>query len=233
MFERSPHLYDAIYSFKDYEAEADKLATIIERQRPGARTILDVACGTGKHIELLRERYDVEGLDIDANLLEIAQARNPEVRFHAGDMITFDLGRTFDVVMCLFSSIGYVQTPDNLLRAMESLARHVAPGGLLLVEPWFTPDVYEEGFLHMVTVDHDDIKVARIDGNRIVGGLSVLDLHYLVGTAQGVEHFTETHRLGLFSDEQYRDAIVRAGLQLTDETPELSGRGLYVALRPR
>lgn len=231
MFERSPHLYDAIYSFKDYEAEATKLRDIIGRHRPGARSMLDVACGTGRHLELLRDHFKVEGVDIDANLLEVARVRNPGVPLHAADMVTLDLGRTFDLVICLFSSIGYVQTEDNLQRAATSLASHVAPGGLLLVEPWFTPDVYEEGFLHMTTVDREDIKIARMDHNRVVGSVSVLDLHYLVSTAQGVDYFTETHRLGLFTDDQYREAIARTGLELK-EAEDLSGRGLYVARRP-
>ena len=231
MFEKSPHLYDTLYSFKDYESEVVKLRDIIGRHHRSAVSVLDVACGTGKHIEILRDHYEVEGLDIDAKLLEIARARNPEVTFHAGDMITFDLGRRFDVVVCLFSSIGYVQTRENLLRATESLARHVAPGGLLLIEPWLTPEVFTEGHVGLVTVDEDDVKVARMNVARLVDGLSVLDLHYLVGTAQGVEHFVETHRLGMFTDDEYREAIASAGLELR-QREDLTGRGLYVAVRP-
>ena len=232
MFEKSPQFYDAIYSFKDYEAEARELHAIIQRDRPGARSVLDVACGTGRHIELMRDRYEIEGVDIDDDLLEIAAARNPGIPLHAADMITLDLGRTFDVVMCLFSSIGYVETLPNLMRTAASLARHVAPGGLLLIEPWLTPDVFTEGHIGLVTVEEEEIKVARMNVARLADGVTVLDLHYLVGTAQGVEHFVETHRLGLFADDQYRVAITTAGLELKEEAHDLTGRGLYVAARP-
>ena len=41
-----------------------------------------------------------------------------------------DLGRTFDAVVCLFSSIGYVGTEERLRAAIGSMARHAAPGGM-------------------------------------------------------------------------------------------------------
>jgi ubiquinone/menaquinone biosynthesis C-methylase UbiE len=66
MFSETAELYDLIYaSFKDYVTESDRLAALITRVRPGARTVLDVACGTGEHARLLREhhRLAVDGID--------------------------------------------------------------------------------------------------------------------------------------------------------------------------
>ena len=231
MFGRSAHLYDALYSWKDYGDEVRRITRLIDELHPGAKTFLDVACGTGKHLELLRERFEVEGIDLDPQLLSIAAERNPGVPLHEGDMISFDLGRTFDVVACLFSSIGYVETPENLTTACTSLANHVAPGGVLLLEPWLTPDGYEEGHIGFLAVDEPELKIARINTSQREGDVSVLDFGYLVGTPAGIEHFTEDHRLGLFTDEQYRDALTGAGLELQKDG-DLMGRGLYVAVKP-
>src|SRR5438067_67243 len=140
MFTRSAQLYDAIYSFKDYEGEATRLDELIRERKPDARTLLDVACGTGKHLEYLRTRYDVEGLDLDPELLAIARERLPDVPLHEGDMRDFDLGRRFDAVTCLFSAIGYMLTVEELAAAVASMARHLEPGGVLLVEPWLEPE---------------------------------------------------------------------------------------------
>ena len=52
------------------------------------------------------------------------------------DMTSFDLGRRFDVVTCLFSSIGYVGTAERLDQAIATMAAHLEPGGTLIVEPW-------------------------------------------------------------------------------------------------
>lgn len=232
MFSKTARYYDALYSWKDYETETERLVAIIDRYVPEAASILDVACGTGKHIELLRERFDVEGVDLDPELLAIARTRNPGTKLHVADMTTLRLGIKFDVVMCLFSSIAYVGTLEDLRRAVAALADHVAPGGLLLIEPWFSPDTFRpEGHIGWLVVDEADLKIARANVPRREGGLSVLDFHYLVATHEGVEHLTERHELGLFTDEQYRAAIVDTGSTLrTDE--DLMGRGLFVATRP-
>src|SRR3712207_7289123 len=46
--------------------------------------------------------------------------RYPDVRFHQGDMTDFDLGRRFDVVVCLFSAIGYVLTEERLRQTLAN-----------------------------------------------------------------------------------------------------------------
>src|SRR4026209_473549 len=107
MYKKSARFFDLMHHFLDYTAACEKLDAIIQEVRPGARTLLDVPCGTGKHVEHLRGRYDTEGLDSNSVLLDIARQRCPEVQFHQGDMRDFQLGRSFDVVTNLFCAIGY------------------------------------------------------------------------------------------------------------------------------
>ena len=229
MFTKSARFYDAIYAFKDYAAEAAKIDALIQERKPDARTLLDVACGTGLHLQHLRTRYEVEGLDLDRELLAIAAERLPDVPFHQGDMLDFDLGRRFDVVTCLFSSIGYAETVENLDGAVRSMGNHVESGGVLIVEPWFPPDAWQDGFLDAIFVDEPALKLARMSISGREGRLSRIDLHYLVATASGVEHFEETHELGLFTHEEYLDAFRSAGLEVEHDAEGLMGRGLYVA----
>ena len=73
-----------------------------------ARTLLDVACGTGRHLEYLRSSFETEGVDADDAMLDVARARLRDVPLSVGDMRDLDLGRRFDVVTCLFSAIGFV-----------------------------------------------------------------------------------------------------------------------------
>lgn len=65
MFSKSARFYDAIYSFKDYPAEADLVTRYVRDAAPDASTLLDVACGTGLHMEHLRRNFIVEGVDLD------------------------------------------------------------------------------------------------------------------------------------------------------------------------
>jgi SAM-dependent methyltransferase len=233
VFAKSAAFYDALYRWKDYAAETRQLRDIIRehKQSPGDR-LLDVACGTGQHLAHLREHYSVEGLDLDPGLIEIARGRLPGVTFHQADMRSFDLGQTFDVIVCLFSSIGYLKTADALNQAIATLARHAVPGGVVIVEPWFSGETFKPGHLGMITVDDPALKITRMNLGEVDGALSILNFHYLVGTPEGITHFTERHELGLFSHEQYSEAFQAAGLQLTYDEAGLMNRGLYIGVVP-
>ena len=229
MFSPSASIYDAIYSFKDYAAEAESVHELVQARKPGAETLLDVACGTGAHLAELRRSYRCVGLDLDPALLEVARGRLQGVELLEGDMRDFDLGRRFDAVVCMFSSIGYVQGADELRRAVAAMARHLEPGGVLVVEPWLSPDRIELPHVGAVFVDEPELKIARIDTVEVEGNRSILELHYLVGTPERVEQFTERHELTLFTVEEMLDAFRAAGLDV-EHDPEGGpmGRGLYV-----
>ena len=232
MFTKTARFYDAIYSFKDYATEAETLHALIEQyKRSPGNSLLDVACGTGKHISLLRDRYQVEGLDIDENLLAIARERNPGVIFHHADMLTFDLGRRFDIVTCLFGAVGYVKTPERLRQALRNMISHLEPGGVLIVESWITPDNFQDGRLHSLFVDEPDLKIARMNISRVEDGLAILDFHYMVGTPAGIDYFTERHEMGLFSPEAYMSEFEANGMEVMYDPEGLMRRGLYTAVK--
>ncbi|MBV9864266.1 MAG: class I SAM-dependent methyltransferase [Abitibacteriaceae bacterium] len=231
MFTQSAWFYDAVYSWKDYAGEVEWLHAFIQAHDPQTRTLLDVACGTGKHLEFLRSYYQVEGVDLNKELLKIAHERLPDVPVHQGNMMDFQLGHSFDVVTCLFSSIGYVKTVENLQRAINNMSHHLEPGGLMLVEPWFHPTTYYPGTLHAGFVNDPDLKIARMNVSGIEGHISVMEMHYLVGTPEGIEHFTERHELALFTHEEYLTAFHNAGLEVHHEADGLTGRGLYIGVR--
>lgn len=232
-YEHSAAFYDLLYSWKDYPTEVETLRQLIARyDGPAGGSLLDVACGTGAHLEHLTPHYACAGVDLEPGLLQVARGRLPDdVPLHKADMRDFDLGQTFDVVTCLFSAIGYMLTLDDLNRAVAAMARHVAPGGLLLVEPWFGPEQFIDGHRHALLVENDDMKVCRMNISRVEGRLSVLDFHYLVAAADGISYFTELHQMALFTVDEYRAAFEAAGLQTHYDDHGLTGRGLYIGRR--
>ncbi len=227
----SARFYDAIYAFKDYAAEAESVHALIETRRSGAKTLLDVACGTGKHLAALGRWYEVAGVDVNEAMLEAARTRYPDIPFFGGDMQTFSLGRAFDAVTCLFSAVGYLRSVDALGEAVATMARHLTPGGVLVLEPWLTPEAYRPNNVHARYVDEPDLKIARINVSELRGRVAVMDMHYLVGTRDGVEHFVEHHELFLFRHEEYLQAFRAAGLTSQHDPEGLMGRGLYLGVK--
>lgn len=233
MFTYSARFYDAIYSFKDYEHEARQVHAFIEQYcRSGGRSLLDVACGTGKHLVHLQNWYQAEGLDLDATMLSIARERLPSLPLHQASMVDFRLDHRFDVVTCLFSAIGYTRTEANLRQTIGTMSDHLHPGGVLLVEPWYRPESWQVGMLRSLVTDEADLKITRMAISEREGHVAIIVFHYLVGTPQRIDYFTERHQLGLFSHQQHLDAFQAAGLETYFDSEGLTGRGMYIGRLP-
>ncbi len=233
-YEKQAFYYDAIYEAqgKDYEKESGQIHTVIEKYKKTAdNKLLDVGCGTGGHFSFLRQWYAVEGLDIDEQMLTVAQRRFPSIRLHTASMVDFALNTQFDAITCLFSAVGYTETVENMRQAIATMAHHLVKGGVLVVEPWFAPDQWTVGRIHAVFVDKPDLKLIRMNASEQEGLVSIFRFHFLVGTAGQVEHFSELHKLGLFTNQQYLDAFKDAGLETSYDDHGITGRGLYIGLK--
>jgi SAM-dependent methyltransferase len=234
LFNKSVPYYDVIYDAagKDYNTESQRLIHLIRRHKKSkGNTLLDVACGTGRHISYLKSSYFVEGLDIDPRLLAIAKRRDPDVRLHQGNMLTFNLHKQFDVVTCLFSAIGYMTTLRKLQRAIRNMSLHLKSGGVLIVEPWISPRNFINGSIHAAFVNEPQLKIARIGRSIVRGRISILDFQYLVATPRRTEYFRESEEFGLFDQSEYMNAFRLAGLKVKSYDKGLIGRGLYVGIK--
>lgn len=229
MFRETAEYYDLIYSFKDYAGEAAKIAARIRAERPDAQSILDVACGTAEHAKRLVRDIRVDGIDLEPRFVEIAREKVPSGRFEVADMRDFDLGRRYDVVQCLFSSIGYLPSGRDVVAALRCFREHLEPGGLILVEPWLTPEDFRDGHMGMVTAEGNGVKICRMSTSARNGDVSHLHFHYLIGSPERIEHREEIHALTLWTVEEMAAFFAEAGLAARFDPVGLFGRGLWIA----
>ena len=124
--------YDA--AMGDRTEMASYIRRLIRRHKPKARTLLELACGTGAILRILAKSYDVAGLDLSPQMLSLARKKLPHVRFYRKDMVRFDLGKQFDVIICVFDSINHVLKFAGWQKVFRNAARHLEKDGLFLFD---------------------------------------------------------------------------------------------------
>jgi ubiquinone/menaquinone biosynthesis C-methylase UbiE len=233
-FHELAEYYDPLNDQKDYRGESERLETIARRfGRPGRTAWLDVACGTGRHLEVLGRTHPTVGVDGSREMLRIAQRRVPGVRLVVGDMRTFRLNRRFDVVSCLFSAIGHLRRKEDVRKAFANFARHLKPGGVAIVEPWIEPSVFRSGFVQLRTYEGPAFTVARCAYSSRRRNHSIIHFHFLVGKpGRGIRYYEVTDVGLLLTRGALLHLMRSAGLRSHFLTRGLtSGRGLLVGVK--
>ena len=224
--------YDLMYAFKDYKSEAKRLHKIIKQYKTSDGTrLLDVACGTGGHIQYLKKKYETTGIDISEPMLAIARAKIQDVEFIQGNMIEMDLDQQFDVITCLFGSIGYLNTKPDLAKTIQAFAKHTKTGGVVILEPIFTKETFKPGHLSMLCVNQSEFKLARLNRTRRVGDVVYLDFHFLLTTSKGTEHFIDPSPIGLFSQTDFKAIMEANGFTFKPIEKGLTHRELYIGVK--
>ncbi|WP_245646185.1 class I SAM-dependent methyltransferase [Nocardiopsis trehalosi] len=220
---------------KDYAAEAAHVAALIRARAPEAASLLDVCCGTGLHLRHFAEHFpEPAGLDGSAAMLSLARARVPHAPTWVSDIREMKVDARFDAVVCLFA-ISHLETPEELADVIGRFADHLAPGGVIVVEPWLAPEEFTPGYVSADLVEDGGRTVTRLSHSVLDGGRADrmrMRVHYAVADpAAGLRSGEETTRMSLFRPEHYADAFARAGCAAEHVTGGPFAGGLWIARR--
>ncbi|MFB0557373.1 MAG: class I SAM-dependent methyltransferase [Dehalococcoidia bacterium] len=218
--------YDELYvKPEQYQKEAQQVVVFSQQYlQSGGNTLLDVACGTGGHIKYLQDHFQVSGVDLSESMLGVARKKFPHLPLYHGNMVDFSLDKQFDIIICMYGSIGIVKTYANLKLTLQNMVRHLLPGGLVIIVPWSTTESFKEKIV-VDAVKHPHIRIARMENvKRKATNLVEITFHHLIGEKGQVEYHTQCMEVGLFSHDEYISSIQEAGLQLVEiyEGPNIS-----------
>jgi SAM-dependent methyltransferase len=226
--------YDLLFSHsKDYEAESREIRRLITKhKKTKGDALLDVGCGTGRHLLYLKRWYDCAGMDLNQEMLDIAKRAVKGVPFKRADMMRFRTPKRFDIVTCLFSAIGYAMTYEGLDRTIRNFHSALKPGGVLIIDGWFDRKGWHSGHIDIKTVDLGRIKIARVGFSTMSGALSRFQQHWLVAEeGRGVKHFVDEQVLGLFEEGRFMDILKENGFRAEILRSPMPGRPRYLAVR--
>ena len=131
-YDRLARFYDAIMD--DPSPRAERVVELVERYRPAPRSVLELACGTGSILARFEAVPHRTGLDISVEMLAEARTKLTDVELVEGDMASFDLGRRFDVVVCVFDSINHLLDFGQWESNFAAVADHLTGDGLYVFD---------------------------------------------------------------------------------------------------
>jgi dTDP-3-amino-3,4,6-trideoxy-alpha-D-glucopyranose N,N-dimethyltransferase len=194
--------------------------------------LLDVGCGTGSHLERFREVFDhVEGVEPALAMRRLAEKKLPSLPIHAADMRGFRLDHKFDAVSCMFGPIGYMADETQLYAALRCMAAHLVVGGVLVLDPWWFPENFIDGYVMAEVARDEGRSVARVSHSVRTGSSMCITAKYLVGDTAGITEFCTQDTLRLFREDQYADAFTKAELTVEYLPSAATDRGLFVGTR--
>ncbi|MCI8386992.1 MAG: class I SAM-dependent methyltransferase [Clostridiales bacterium] len=134
-------VYDALNSGVDYSAWVDYIEGQFKKYAPQARSVLDLACGTGTITAILASRgYDMTGIDLSEEMLSVARQKCDSERFPhkvllvRQNMTELELYGTVNAVVCCLDSLNYLTDTSSLTRALSHVHTYLEPDGVFVFD---------------------------------------------------------------------------------------------------
>ncbi len=218
--------YDLMYQDKDYKKETDYVLELISKDT-SSLTLLDIGCGTGKHAEFFSQMgLSVHGVDYSDDMLDIAneRARNGagKLSFSKGNAQSFRLEKQFDIVVSLFHVMSYQTDNHSLINTIETVRKHIKPGGIFIFDFWYGPGVLsDKPAVRVKRLQGDDIKVTRIAEPTLYVDKNTVDVNYEVditdtNTGENVKKY-ETHKMRYFFDPELEMVLQQFGFSIENK----------------
>jgi SAM-dependent methyltransferase len=223
----------------DYEDEAAFVARVVDDVGDGtSRTLLELGSGGGNNASHLKARFECTLTDLSPEMLALSRTLNPECEHLEGDMRTLRLGRTFDVVF-IHDAISYLTSGVDLRAALETAYAHVRPGGVVVLTPDATTEIFKPTTDHGGHDGEDGRSLRYLEWTHDAdpGGSTYVTDYVIVARGPGDELRVvhDRHTLGLFPRATWERLISEVGLELVDttvENPYELEHAAFVARRP-
>jgi len=155
--EASAEFYAQTYdlSVPDWPGEIDFYQELAMEARRQERSVLEIACGTGRvAIRLAQAGVDLVGLDCSPQMLAVAREKSAglaNMRWVEADMRSFELGQKFELAIIPGQAFHNLNTPQDQAGCLECIGQHLRPGGRLVIHldppdyPWLGALLGEKG----------------------------------------------------------------------------------------
>jgi ubiquinone/menaquinone biosynthesis C-methylase UbiE len=209
--------YDSLMSVVPYSHWVDYVEGLWRRFEIAPRRVLDLACGTGNVLlELLDRGYQVDGVDYSAAMLRVAAEKVPPgIQLWHQDARNLEIpGEPFDACVCLFDSLNYLLTLEELQTAFVGIRRHLRAGGALVFDMNAIRALEIGMFDQRGTGRDDSLRFEWHSAWEPKSRLCTIRMEFIAGRGDQTRVFYETHVQRGYAVHEIQDALTQAGFEL-------------------
>ena len=216
--------YDLLYGEKNYSSEVDYIEALLKHYSGrSVHSILDIGCGTGRHVRLLAQRgYEVCGLDKSQEMIACARQSTPgelKLQYHICDATSFHLGMAFDAVVSLFHVFSYQTVEAAALSFLKNAYDHLHDDGLLIFDFWYGPAVLaQKPEARIKRLENSELRIIRIAEPVLHEKQNMVDVCYEVlierKSKAVFETIKESHHMRYFFHPELESMLSKTGFRL-------------------
>jgi len=223
LFNIYAHYYNLLYKDKNYQKEVEYIDILIKKYSYiNVKTILDLGCGTGKHDALLAEKnYQLTGVDISENMIDIAKNENKKLDLKVGDVRNVNFKKKFDAVISLFHVASYLTINEDFENYLKTAFKHLNPGGVFIFDFWYGPAVLnDKPIIRIKRLENDKLKLIRISEPEIHENENIVDVNFEIlieeKKTKQLEIIRETHKMRYFFLPELELMVKHVGFNVLD-----------------
>lgn len=214
--------YNLLYKDKNYKKEFDYIHGIIKAfSNKDCKTILDVGCGTGRHLSFFKNaEYSVSGIDLSENMINEAK----KILGQEKDLICckasdFKTDKKYDVIISLFHVMSYQIENKELDLVFKNISKNLCDGGLFIFDFWYGPAVLSDPpVVRIKRLENEEIKITRITEPVMHYNENIVDVNFEVLIEDKKTHILETlketHKMRYFFLPEFELFTKSAGLKI-------------------
>lgn len=237
-------VYDMFMDNIPYEEWSEYVISLLQEYGISDGLLLDLGCGTGTMTRLLAEQnYDMIGLDISEEMLQIAMERQMEsqqsILYLLQDMREFELYGTVRAVVSICDSMNYLLEEEELVEVCSLVNNYLDPGGVFIFD-------LNTRFKYETLLGDTVIAENQEEGSFIwenfydrESQINEYDLTLFIQEENGLfRKHEETHYQRSYDLEQVKRALQAGGLKLeavydafTHQPPNEASERIYIIAR--
>ena len=234
MYKNFSKVYDVMMEYANYDGWKELVESKIVRYGETPKTVLDLGCGTGEVLIRLTPTYEMTGIDLSKEMVDIAKRKTDTASFYVQDMRELNLEKKHDIVISLFDTVNHLISLDGLKRTFQGVYENLNQEGVYIFDV-VTRELMDDMFPGGNFIDdRGEIMIIWEHEYDDEEDIDYIDTTFFVKQKNGMfKKITEEYVKKIFTVDEIIKTAKEVGFQVVEveENSKLAGERIFFTLK--